>query len=492
MTLDVLANLLSFASTQPGATAVIDGDQTVSYGDFAALVRRYAGNFAQTSGTPKVLVNLNAGVQAYAAMFGALMAGGYYAPVNIEHPLSLRGKIAGALSPDVVVVEQADDEARTLAGAGGRVLCVSDLEDLSLEASKPAHEIAYVMFTSGSTGEPKGVIIPRVALNTYVENLVETIKPDSRDIWSQYANIGFDFSIFDIYGALSSGGALCAFSTALDRLTPAMVIKRHGITIWASVPSVVDIMSRSRSLKAENLASLRLMLFCGEPLLEGHLKAIFDARDDLPVWNTYGPTEATVFLTILKLFKDDYSRFCRGSAAIGEAIPYSEIHIWDEKHGVGGEEGELILCGKQLALGYIGDAERTAKAFRQVEINGQSVRAYFTGDWVRREDDQIYFVNRIDRQVKLNGYRIELGQIDSALRSQGFVSACTLLLNKTIVSFVESDKAINLEVVKQLLQKTIPAYMMPKQILTCELMPTNMNGKIDVKALSQLATEILS
>jgi D-alanine--poly(phosphoribitol) ligase subunit 1 len=221
-----------------------------------------------------------------------------------------------------------------------------------------------VTFTSGSTGLPKGVMVSRTALNHYVSWAIgaDIVRPDDRV--SQHPNIAFDVSVTDIYGALSQGATLFPIAGASDRLMPARMIQREGITVWNSVPSVVNLMMQAGEVTTAMLRSVRLFNFLGEPLLREQLRAIFAARPDVAVNNTYGPTEATVSMTHLRLTASDYEAVCTTSVALGEAIADMGLHLVGGSHP---DEGELVITGPQLADGYWNDPERSAAVFRPLE-----------------------------------------------------------------------------------------------------------------------------
>jgi D-alanine--poly(phosphoribitol) ligase subunit 1 len=486
MRMDPISDLLYRCAHKPNHRAVIDGEKVTTYGEFGQLVRRFAADFSLGLGAPKVLINLRPSADAYAAMYGALMAGGYYAPLNVQHPIDLRYRVAELFQPDVVVTT--GDPSEGVLKRFGRSLMPSHLSTRTLDGPKPANEIAYVMFTSGSTGLAKGVVVPRSALSQFIGSVRQRMKPTSDDLWSQFANIAFDFSVLDIYGALTSGATLCVLTAPSDRLMPALAIRRLGITIWSSVPSVIDLMRSSQCLDSHHMASLRLMIFCGEPLLRHHLAVLFGARSDLQVWNTYGPTEATVFCSILPLKASNYMNYCRSSVALGEPMPTMGLHVWEEQE----HRGELVLTGAQLALGYLADTEGTNCAFRTVEICGHRQRAYFTGDLVETHESQLFFLRRVDRQIKLHGNRVELGQIDSALRDQGFSAVYTVLVGASLVSFIECSDAIDTNAVRDMLSKVLPVYMIPQVIVPIDALPRNFNDKIDVRTLATKAEEIVS
>lgn len=480
---DTIDLFLARAHEAPAHPAVVTDEGSLGYAALAALARRLAAVFAYFA-APRVLIALPAGAEAYAAMLGAGLAGGYYTPVNIDAPpLKLR-RIARLLQPDVILA----------AGALGPALREEAPNALLVEpatvpaapvadAHRPRHAIAYVIFTSGSTGSPKGVVIPRAALNHYVAWMRRSRMFNSQDRVSQYANISFDFSVMEIYGALSTGATLFPVLGQGNRLFPAAMIASDKITVWCSVPSVFSLMMRANSVTAENLASLRLINFCGEPLLSQHLAAIFRACPHVAVQNTYGPTEATVSMTSLQLTAADYPRFCRASVALGEAIPGMGLHLAGGRHR---DEGEIVITGPQVASGYWRDARRTAELFREVSINGTAVTGYFTGDWAERHDGQVYFKERLDFQVKIKGIRIELDEVAAALSDVGWPVVCVLKREGDLIAVVERCGAATFDrrALIDALAARLEAHAIPKTIHLIDQMPRNENGKIDRHAVA--------
>jgi D-alanine--poly(phosphoribitol) ligase subunit 1 len=196
------------------------------------------------------------GAWAYAAMFGTMMAGGVYAPINLDHPPERRRHVLSRFEPDAMIAmteSELPDHDRSND-------CLDiPIETLGLDAlwqPAPAGDLAYVMFTSGSTGEPKGVMISRSALAHYVDWAHREMAVTSEDRWSQHPNIAFDLSVLDIFGALCAGASLYPLTQRKERLFPASAIREHRLSIWNSVPSVVDLMRRTGQLDADHLGSL--------------------------------------------------------------------------------------------------------------------------------------------------------------------------------------------------------------------------------------------
>jgi D-alanine--poly(phosphoribitol) ligase subunit 1 len=488
---DIAELILAQAKARPDHPAVVDRGKTYSYRDLLALAGGLGAAFRKLGDHPRVMILLDQGYEAFAAKIGTVLAGGVYSPANSQSPIAKLQAIAAQFKPDAVVASPARYRELLGAATDGPPLIdpAAALPPPMTEAAK-AHDLIYVMFTSGSTGAPKGVMVPRSAVNHYARWIAETVLPRPEDRWSQHPNIAFDMSQFDIYGALTSGGTLYPFNSATDRMMPALGIKRNGITIWNSVPSVVSQMVQAGQMTRENLASLRLMNFCGEALLPEHLDAIFAARPDLPVHNTYGPTEATISCTLLKLDSANYRSHCRATVAIGDPITAMGIHLIG---GPSADEGEIVITGPQLARGYWENPEITAKAFREVEIAGKKTLGYFAGDWAKRVDGDVYFHGRIDFQVKIRGMRLELQEIDAALRKCGFRNAATTLIDEQIHAFLETDLAeIDDADLRRRLAEHLEPHAIPSIFHLHESLPRNANDKIDVKSLIQAQRDRVS
>ncbi len=481
---DAVDAFLARARATPDHPAVVVEGESLSYAGLAGLARGFARAFAGFA-EPRVLIALPAGAHAYAAMLGAGLAGGCYTPVNVDAPVLKLQRIARRLRPDIVIAGDAELAALLLAEAPAAVLLrpaeVLPQPDDGERGRRSA--TAYVMFTSGSTGEPKGVVIPRAALNHYIGWMRRSRMFNADDRVSQYTNIGFDISLTEIYGALCAGATLFPVQGKGDRLLPAEMIVREKITVWNSVPSLISLMMRAGSVTAENLASLRLLNFCGEPLLPQQLAAIFAACPHALVRNTYGPTEATVSMTSVEIDARNFQDLCRTSAALGAAIPGMGLHLVGGSHP---GEGEIVITGPQLAAGYWEDPQRTAELFRPVTIDGRSVTGYFTGDWVERHGGQVFFKERIDFQVKVRGVRIELDEVAAAVRDAGWPVVCVLSGGDHLVAVVErhGDATLDERALAQALTLRLETQAIPRVMRLIEEMPRNENGKIDRRAVA--------
>ncbi len=478
---DVFERYLQAVDRNPGRPAVCDHDRVLPYEELHRYVARLASACAVHGEHPRVLVLLDQGWRAYAAMFGVIMAGGTYAPVNTQAPDHRIIMIADQFRPDVVVTQRRLRDRIPDLKLSAPVLDIDDDLPQPMRQARPPAKLIYVMFTSGSTGVPKGVMIGRTAINHYVDWVFNSVRPTPDDRWSQHPNIAFDLSQLDIYGCLCSGGALYPLNSRHDRLMPARAIQRDRLTLWSSVPSIINMMTQAGQVTTENLASIRLMNFIGEPLLPEHLEVLFAARSDLTVWNTYGPTEATVSCTLRSLMARDFRSACRGTVSIGKAIPGMRLELMG---GSSPNEGEIVLFGPQLAVGYWNNPEQTKKAFRDVALREGTVRGYFTGDWARRQRDELYFVGRMDNQVKIHGIRTELGEIESALRRCGFSDAVVIMRNREVHGFLETaDSTIDELALHERLAQVLMPQAIPKKFHLVPAFPRNDNDKVDRNAL---------
>ncbi len=492
---DTIALFLAAAASHGSSVAVQSANGTVSYAALADRVRGMAGAIARRTPRGRVLIAIPAGADAYAAMFASGMAGCVYAPVNRAAPLAKQLVVTASFDPDLVIASR--DTWPDLAAASPRAMLLdpADLsDDGTLRGEAPLlapvpcearHPLAYVIFTSGSTGRPKGVEIGRDALDHYVAWVGRELDIHPGDRVSQYANIAFDLSVMEIYGALCHGASLHPPGGNAERLFPAALIRRQALTHWISVPSVVSLIRQAGDLSAANVGSVRRFIFCGEALTSSHVQDLLRAAPGAVVQNTYGPTEATVSMTSILFTADDLPAPTEASVAIGAPIAGMSVQLVAGGRGrKDAEEGELVLLGPQLARGYFNDPEATARAFRIVETPAGPQRGYFTGDWVRRSFGQLYFQSRIDFQVKHKGYRIELGEIQSALAASGAPDAVVFAAGGKLVAIVEDDDAEGTTPLRlrQALKQLIEAHAVPDVIVTVAQLPRNENDKIDRNA----------
>lgn len=494
-------------------------DQTLTYAQLQALASAMAGALAaHAPGGPLLTaVFAHRSVTAYAGVLAALLRGHGYVPLNPAFPPErTRGMLVHSGCRALIVDKHGArllDEV--LAGVEEPlVLLFPDEEDVSaLSARWPVHrflgaeilrkaaplqpaepacdEIAYLLYTSGSTGTPKGVMVAHRNVGHFVDAMVERYGVTEHDRLSQTFDLTFDLSAFDMFVAWERGACLCA-PTQAQKMFPARYIDECGITIWFSVPSTAVLMSRLRMLKPGKFPRLRYSLFCGEALPAEVMRTWSEAAPNSVLENLYGPTELTIACTLYRWDAARSPAECEhGIVPIGEPYPGMQVLVADESlcEVPAGQPGELLMTGPQLSLGYYRDPARTAAAF--VTPPGRAEVFYRTGDRVRRSDPgrPLVYLGRIDNQVKIQGYRVELGEIEAVLREEAGVEAAVAIgwpLTPSgadgVVAFIGADSA-DTEAIRQRVAARLPPYMHPGEVRLIARWPLNANGKIDRKAL---------
>lgn len=507
------------AARFPDRPALQLAGETLTYGKLLARAAAIAGALpaAEPSEPPLTAVFGHRSVTAYAGVLAALLRGHGYVPLNPAFPADrTRGMLVHSRCAAVIVdahgAKQLDE---VLAGVEGSLtLLFPDAEDVSPYAARwPAHRflaagtlrdvrpsqakepgpdaIVYLLYTSGSTGTPKGVMVAQRNVGHFVDAMVERYGITAEDRFSQTFDLTFDLSAFDMFVAWERGACLCA-PTQAQKMFPARYIDECGITVWFSVPSTAVLMSRLRMLKPGKFPRLRYSLFCGEALPAEVMRAWSDAARASVLENLYGPTELTIACTLYRWDAERSPAECeQGIVPIGEPYPGMQVLVTDERlcEVAPGESGELLMTGPQLSLGYYRDPERTAAAF--VRPPGRSEVFYRTGDRVRRPlpGKPLIYLGRMDNQLKIQGYRVELGEIEAVLREEAGVEAAiavgwppTPSGADGVVAFIGADAA-DTDAIRQRVAARLPPYMQPSEVRLVEKWPLNANGKIDRKAL---------
>jgi len=498
----------------------IDGE-TWSY---AGLHRR-AADLAATleadaaGGPPLTAVFGHRSVEAFAGILAALLRGHGYVPLNPQFPADrTRAMLARSECRSLVVAPDARDGLEAvLEGLGGGLRIVlpgSDAADAAaLAARHPAHTfvpgdalaagegfaprpadpegIAYLLFTSGSTGVPKGVMVAHRNVAHFLDVMRERYGVDENDRFSQMFDLTFDLSVFDLFLAWEVGACVCC-ATRKQKMVPAAYVGDARLTIWFSVPSTAVVLNKLRKLRPGAFPELRLSLFCGEALPAELAAAWAAAAPASTLENLYGPTELTIACTLYRWDPERSPGECeQGLVPIGAPYPGMTVRVVDESlHEVApGEAGELLMTGPQLTPGYWRDPERTAAAF--LVPPGASEVFYRTGDRVRRPegDAPLVYLGRADHQVKIQGYRVELGEVEAVLRQVAGVDVAiaigwpeTAAGADGVVAFLGAE-SLDVEAVARAARERLPAYMAPRELHCVAELPLNPNGTVDRKAL---------
>lgn len=498
-----------------------------SYEDLGRLAGRIATTIRKTSPPSMPLVALLAhrSLTAYAGVLGILGAGKGYVPLNPKLPVERLLRILTLAGPDTLVVgKEAKKHLELLLPKLPQrtVIICPDLEDLdSLSLAYPQHRfvpgsamaegsvtdgssregkdpIAYLLFTSGSTGDPKGVPVRQSNLAAYVGYIAERYQVTEEDRFSQMFEMSFDLSVHDMFICWERGACLYAMPDHTV-MAPSKFIRDHGITMWFSVPSVIGVMEKLGMLKPGSFPTLRGSLFCGEPLLSRHAQAWQEAAPNSFVENLYGPTEATIAITHYRWNPATSPALSKaGITPIGQAfLGQATCVVNPEFRSVApGENGELCLSGSQVTQGYWNNPEQTTKQFVTLPDTGDQVW-YRTGDLVMEDQDGcLQYLGRIDHQVKIRGHRVELPEVECTLReASGSQQVAALAwpvkegLAEGIVAFVAGGAECEAGPILQHCRRVLPDYMVPSQVRFLEHLPLNVHGKTDRLKLRELLKE---
>ncbi|OED45979.1 hypothetical protein AB838_21770 [Rhodobacteraceae bacterium (ex Bugula neritina AB1)] len=489
----------------PDSPAITAGGATFSYRSFHARVQQLAAALAAqetAAKAPVAAIYLSRTVDTYAAVLAALLRGHAYVPLNPKFPPERNRYILDRSGATALFYEAADSAAvqDIMAAQSGEPAaavpyCIST-EDLPpapaiLPERRHDNPYAYILFTSGSTGKPKGVALRHSNLGAYLDAVFQVADYGPGDRMSQNFDLTFDLSVHDMFVCWRAGAHLIVPSEH-DLDAPADYVQRNDVTCWFSVPSLAQKMRQQGALSPGGLSSLRLSLFCGEAL-PVELAQAWARATGKRVENWYGPTEATISCTRQALPADPEQISGRnGLVPIGTALPGMTARVFKEDGSAAapGETGELLMSGPQVADGYLQDAKKTAAAF--VVPAGQDHIHYRTGDRVHLQPDgTLEFIERMDNQIKIRGYRVELGEIEAVLRAAapGCEAVVVPLPLKSpaptaLVGVVEGYGGPGREI-REAIAGKLPDYMSPTRVLVMPQFPKNASGKIDRGAIGQ-------
>jgi D-alanine--poly(phosphoribitol) ligase subunit 1 len=474
-----------WAAVAPEATAHISDGRTLTYGELRRQSNALACYLTERLGDDRrpIAVLGHREPEMLIAFLGAVKSSRSYVPLDTALPQQRIDRILETSHAALVLTPK-------------DVLQFSASQVLGPARRVQGDEPFYILFTSGSTGEPKGVIITLACLEHFIMwMLAEQRFTELGEVFLNQAPFSFDLSVMDLYCSLATGGTL--FSISRDLIANPKELYRalasSGVTTWVSTPSFAQMCLVEERFSEAMLPRVRRFLFCGEtltPQTAGHLLKRFPRAE---IWNTYGPTEATVATTSIRVDAGILERY--SPLPVGHAMPGTEILIVNGNREVlpANVRGEIIIAGPNVSPGYLARPDLTAEVFFQ--HRGQ--RAYRTGDFGRFRDNLLFFEGRMDEQIKLSGYRIELGDVEANLRALAIVRDAVVIpvikdgTVPSLAAFVvlaARDDASHFNLSHRLrnqLSKRLPAYMLPRKFIFLNAFPMTANGKIDRASLAK-------
>lgn len=491
----------------PNRIAVTGNDRELTYAQLdqasdrvAAMLRRHGVGCGSLVG-----LYIGRGVELIIGMLGILKAGGAYLPLDPAYA-SARAQLILADS-GVSLMVSVRDLAAQLGGNGLRLVLIEDA--LTGTGGDPAGEpagvvdaaaLAYVIYTSGSTGKPKGVMVAHRNVVRLFEQTQGWFGFDQRDVWCLFHSAGFDFSVWEIWGALLYGGRVVIVPYTVARSPEAFrkLVAEQGVTVLNQTPSAFRGFDEA-DRRADRALALRYIIFGGEALAPELLAAWMSRHGDNhpALINMYGITETTVHVTYKPMRRQDIVG--RTESALGTAIPDLVIHILDEDGNpvADGVVGEMYVEGAGVALGYLQRPELTRERFVELSLPNRAaaVRAYKTGDLaLRSSSGELFYKGRGDDQIKVRGFRVEPREIESTLRKSGEVADCCVVAHDygegdvRLVAYVvpadgNSWNQTRTAELSELAEAELPDYMRPSAYVALDELPLTTHGKVDKRAL---------
>ncbi|HCE6699397.1 TPA: non-ribosomal peptide synthase/polyketide synthase [Pseudomonas aeruginosa] len=494
------------AAERPRATAVVYGERALDYGELNLRANRLAHRLIELGVGPDVLVGLAAerSLEMIVGLLAILKAGGAYVPLDPRYPSDRLGYMIEDSGIRLLLTQRAARERLPLGEGLPCLLLDAEHEWAGYPESDPqsavgVDNLAYVIYTSGSTGKPKGTLLPHGNVLRLFDATRHWFGFSADDAWSLFHSYAFDFSVWEIFGALLHGGRLVIvpYETSRSPEDFLRLLCRERVTVLNQTPSAFkQLMQVACAGQEVPPLALRHVVFGGEALEVQALRPWFERFGDRAprLVNMYGITETTVHVTYRPLSLADLD----GGAAspIGEPIPDLSWYLLDA--GLNpvprGCIGELYVGGAGLARGYLNRPELSCTRFVADPFSTTGGRLYRTGDLARyRCDGVVEYVGRIDHQVKIRGFRIELGEIEARLLAQPGVAeavvlphegpGATQLVGYVVTQAAPSDPAALRDTLRQALKASLPEHMVPAHLLFLERLPLTANGKLDRRAL---------
>ena len=447
----------------------------------------------------------------HAAICGTIIAGSYYIPLNEIFPLERNMNIIKLSNAKILLLDYTDfahydDILNNIHNYN--IICPEehyeylsskftnhnfytpkDYNNKLLDAEKD--DAVYMLFTSGSTGVPKGIKISNLNISSYIQAFIKRNSITNQDKLMQMNDLTFDLSIHSIFLSFICGACLY-IPDSNNKINPNKFIISHKITHILMVPSTLAIMKKLRLLKSNVFQSVKYIGFCGETLPFDNAILIAEAAPNAKLENIYGPTEATIACTYFEFTKNtkelpEYA----GSMPIGTAYEGMDVELYNNRLQkiTDNSIGQIVLSGKQLATGYVNNETQTKKKF--IKINNKD--CYLTGDLGRWVNGELVFLGRNDAQVQIKGYRVELYEIENAIsKIENIVSNAVIptpvngSTYENLTAFITSKGSIDTNQIKAVLAQKLPDYMVPNTYIVLDNMPLNSNGKIDRNQLKNM------
>lgn len=478
----MIEKIFEISRKYPSKAAITVDEHTYSYCELCNAILSLSHFLNQFPKETTIALLFEKGFWIYAAEIASVYSGVVFCPLDIEIPVERNLTILKNLQPDLILT---DNKYQDIILNHFKPETIINLGQFSIDEQKfiksRVGDFAYIIFTSGSTGLPKGIRIKRKSLYKFLDWSINYYPVDKSDKWAQFSSIAFDLSIVDIFTCLMCGAELFCLKSPNDKFFPSRVIHKHAITVWHGVPSTIQLLTEFGKVNSKSLSSLRIATFCGETLWASQVSALWELNKTIKIYNTYGPTEATLFCTAYEVLESDLRDKNNTSISIGDAIPGWNLYV---EQGSNMHFGELIIYGNYLGEYILKD--KNEGLFFDFYIDELKYRGYQSGDMLKIENGKYYFIGRNDSQIKINGNRFELKEIESLTIDAGATECLAVFKNNSILLAVVLPEKITLTIITNYLEKHLPSFAIPKKIEIFKLIPRNQNGKLDRKKIAEL------
>ena len=483
----------------PDAIAVTCDASTISYAELNRKANQLAHQLISMGAKPDMLIGIcmDRSIDLIVGLLAILKSGAAYLPIDLSYPQDRLSFMIDDAETTLIITQKS--LASKIPQSKAKNIFIDEFqfdkyEDKNPEVSITSENLVYVIYTSGSTGKPNGVMVTHHNVFRLFRSTQKWYNFNNKDIWTFFHSYAFDFSVWEIWGALIYGGKVVVVPFMISRSPEAFldILLKEKVTVLNQTPSAFYQLIQADALRKNNDAfALRYVIFGGEALNLAALKPWFEKYGDKKpqLINMYGITETTVHVTYRPVSMSDIN----SGSVIGIPIPDLQVYILNEelKEVKIGESGELYVGGEGLARGYLKRPELNEKRFIHNPFSKEKKsRLYKTGDLGKRlPENDIEYMGRIDHQVKIRGFRIELGEIENSIRSFNGIKDCVVTVHKysedvvRIIAYIVSDNHFKTDDLKNHLGKFLPDYMIPNLFVNIEKIPLTPNGKADVKSL---------
>lgn len=496
----LLTTIAQHAAIRPEQTAFRNGEDAISYrmlwdrsDRLAALIQ----NSCQLERQTPIVVYGHMGTDMPVSFLACVKAGYPYIPIDTSIPME-RVRLIVEKSGAGLVINTTDSDLRldniaVLYPAALKLEQEENIMDCGMWVKED--EVFYIIYTSGSTGNPKGVQVTAANLQSFTDWMTSDFPLEQGKVFLNQAPFSFDLSVMDFYPALQSGGTIHALMKDVINKPKQLFenLSNSALQIWTSTPSFVQMCFPNPDFNAEMLPELDTFLFCGEVLPLATAKELKERFPQARIFNTYGPTEATVAVTSIEVTPELLAK--EEALPVGRPKPDMRILVVDEAGNPvpDGEKGELILVGPSVTKGYLGEPLLTEQAYGIL----YDMQAYQTGDAGFIKDGLVYCQGRLDYQIKLHGYRMELEEIEFHLHQSEYIKSAIIIpyvpeeeIEYLIAAVVPEEHDFEKEyqltaAIRKDLALRLPAYMIPRKFTYHSIIPMTMNGKADRKKMKE-------